>query len=79
MQITHKNIEAKDFRAFIRKCSVFKSEQLSANIKLTFRKALIRSAMTYASPTWEFVADTNLLKIAVSAKHWHFSKAHIGP
>jgi hypothetical protein len=32
-------------------------------MKLTFHKALIRSVMTYACPTWEFVADTYLLKL----------------
>jgi hypothetical protein len=30
---------------------------------LTLHKALIRSAMTYACPTWEFAADTRLLKL----------------
>jgi hypothetical protein len=43
-------IEAKAFRTFIRVYSLFKSERLSANIKLTLHKALIRSVMTYASP-----------------------------
>jgi hypothetical protein len=33
------------------------------DIKLTFHKALIRSVMTYASPTCEFAADTHLLKL----------------
>jgi hypothetical protein len=42
-------IEAKAFRTFIRIYSLFKSERLSANIKLTLHKALIRSVMTYAS------------------------------
>jgi hypothetical protein len=39
------------------------SEQLSANIKLTFHKALIRSMTTYACPSWEFAADNPLLKL----------------
>jgi hypothetical protein len=56
-------IEAKAFRTFIRTYFLFKSEQLSANIKLTLHKALIRSVMTYASPAWEFAADTHLLKL----------------
>jgi hypothetical protein len=43
-------IEAKAFRTFIRVYSLFKSERLSANIKLTLHKALIRSVMTYAAP-----------------------------
>ncbi|PNF41415.1 hypothetical protein B7P43_G14387 [Cryptotermes secundus] len=56
-------IEAKAFRTFIRVYSLFKNERLSANIKLTLHKALIRSIMTYASPAWEFAADTHLLKL----------------
>jgi hypothetical protein len=39
-------IEAKAFRKFIRLYSLFKSELLSVNIKLTLYKALIRSVMT---------------------------------
>jgi hypothetical protein len=56
-------IEAKAFRTFIRIYSLFKSERLSANIKLTLHKALIRSVMTYAYPTWEFPAECHLLKL----------------
>jgi hypothetical protein len=52
-----KTIETKAFRAFIRTYSLFKREHLSANIKLTLYKALIRSIMTYVSPAWEFVAN----------------------
>jgi hypothetical protein len=51
------------FRAFIRTYSLFKSEYLSANIKLTLYKALIMSIMTYASPTGEFAESTHLLKL----------------
>jgi hypothetical protein len=40
-----------------------KSENLSANIKLTFYKALLRSTMTYAFPAWEFAANIHLLKL----------------
>jgi hypothetical protein len=58
-----KPIETKVFRAFIRAYSLFKSERLSANIKLTFHKELIRSIMTYASLAWELMADTHLLKL----------------
>jgi hypothetical protein len=43
-------IESKAFRTFIRIYSLFKSEQLRANIKLTLHKALVRSVMTYACP-----------------------------
>jgi hypothetical protein len=56
-------IEAKDFRTFIRIYSLFKNERLSANIKLTLHKALIRSVLTYACPAWDFAADTPLLKL----------------
>jgi hypothetical protein len=76
-------IEAKAFRTFIRICSLFKSERLSANIKLTFHKALSRLVMTYACPAWEF--ETRIpLKIAALAKqdsahHWKLSKVHTGP
>jgi hypothetical protein len=48
------SIETKAFRTFIRLYSLFKSERLSANIKLTLYKALIRSIMTYACSTWKF-------------------------
>jgi hypothetical protein len=48
---------------YIRTYSLFKSEQLGTNIKLTHYKALIRSFMTYACPAWEYVADAHLLKL----------------
>jgi hypothetical protein len=54
-------IEVKAFRTFISIYSLFKSERLSANIKLTLHKALIRSVMTYACPAWEFAAECHLL------------------
>jgi hypothetical protein len=56
-------IEATGFRTFIRIYSPFKSMRLSANIKLTLNKALITLVMTYACPSWEFAADTQLLKL----------------
>jgi hypothetical protein len=56
-------IEAKAFRTFLRLYSLFKSERMSANIKLTLHKALIRSVMTYACSAWEFAAETHLLKL----------------
>jgi hypothetical protein len=55
-------IEAKAFRTFIRMYLLFKDEHLSANIKLTLHKALIRLVITYACPAWEIAADTHLLK-----------------
>jgi ribosome-binding factor A len=56
-------IEAKAFRTFIRIYSLFKIKRLSSNIKMTLHKALIKSVMTYACPTWDFVADTHLIKL----------------
>jgi hypothetical protein len=58
-----KIIETKAFITFIRIYSLFNSERLSTNIKLTLHKALIRSVMTYACPTWKLAADTYLLKL----------------
>jgi hypothetical protein len=53
-------ITAKAFRKIIRVYSLFKSERLSANIELTFHKALIRSIMTSTCPACEFAADKYL-------------------
>jgi hypothetical protein len=55
-------IEPKAFKIFIRIYSLFSSERLSNNIKLTLHKALIKSIMTYVCPAWEFAADSHLLK-----------------
>jgi hypothetical protein len=49
--------DANAFRTFITICSLFRSELLNANIKLTLSKAVIRSVMTYACPTWELATD----------------------
>jgi hypothetical protein len=54
--------EAKAFRTFISIYSILKSVRLSANIKLTLHKPLIRSVMTYACPSWELATHTYLLK-----------------
>jgi hypothetical protein len=54
-------IEAKACRTFIKVYYLFKSERLSANIKLTLHKTLISSVITYANPAWKFAADTHLL------------------
>jgi hypothetical protein len=56
-------IETKAFRTFIRIYSILKSERLSANIKLTLYKGLIRSVMTYVCPARELAADIHLLKL----------------
>jgi hypothetical protein len=50
-------------RPYIRTYSIFKSKHLSTHIKLIVYRALIRSIMTYASPTWEFAVDTHLMKL----------------
>jgi hypothetical protein len=56
-------IEATALRAFIRIYSLFRNERLSASIKVTLQKVLIRSVMTYACSAWELGADTHLLKL----------------
>jgi hypothetical protein len=61
-------IEAKGIRTFIRVYSIFKSELLSANIRLTLHKVLIISVMTYTSPAWEFSSDTQLIKLQLLQK-----------
>jgi hypothetical protein len=55
--------ESKVFRKFLIIYSLFKSERLSANIKLTLHKALIRSVMIYACPAWVLATDTYLIKL----------------
>jgi hypothetical protein len=62
---------AKALRTYVRIYSLFRSERLSRNIKLTFYKALIRSVMTYACPSWEYVADARLLKLQRLQKASH--------
>jgi hypothetical protein len=56
-------IEAKDYRSFIRIYSLFKSERLNTNIKLTLHKALTRLVMTNVRYACELAADTYLLKL----------------
>jgi hypothetical protein len=48
---------------YIRTYSLLKNDRLNANIKIAFHKALIRSVMTCACPTWESAADAHLLKL----------------
>jgi hypothetical protein len=55
--------EAKGHRTFIRGYSQFKNENLSADIKVTVHKALIRTVMTCACPAWEFEAGAHLLRL----------------
>jgi hypothetical protein len=54
---------AKALGTYNRTYSIFKSKHLSAHIQLIVYRALIRSIMTYACPTWEFAADTHLMKL----------------
>jgi hypothetical protein len=56
---------ARALRTYVRTYvySLFKSGRLSTNIKVTLHKALSRSVMTYACPTWEYGADAHLLKL----------------
>jgi hypothetical protein len=56
-------VTTKAYRTFMRLYSLFKSNRLNTNSKLTLRKALIRSIMTYACPAWESAADTHLMKL----------------
>jgi hypothetical protein len=72
-------IEAKAFRTFIRIYFLLKNERLSANIKPTLHKALIRSVMTYACPAWELVADTYLLKLQRMQNKVLHTNAHTSP
>jgi hypothetical protein len=62
--------EAKAFRIFTytRIHCQFKNERLSANIKVTLHKALIRPIMTYTCPACELTARHLRLKITVTAK-----------
>jgi hypothetical protein len=56
-------IAVKALGTYIRTYFIFKTKHLNANIKLIMYRALIRSIMTYACPTWEFAADTHLMKL----------------
>jgi hypothetical protein len=47
---------------YVRTCSLFRCGRLRTSIKLTPYKALIRFAMNYACPTWDYAADAHLLK-----------------
>jgi hypothetical protein len=63
VEITLRDDRGKAFRTFIRLYSLRKSGRLTANIKLTPHKGLIRSVMTYDCPAWEFATETHLLKL----------------
>jgi len=57
------SIITKALLIFIRVYPLLKSDRLSAKLKLTLYKTLMRSKMTYACPAWEFAADSHLLKL----------------
>jgi hypothetical protein len=57
-------VATKAYRTLIRLYSLFKSDRLSTNSKLTLHKTLIRSIITYACPAWEFAADTHIIKLS---------------
>jgi Tfp pilus assembly ATPase PilU len=61
METTHRNGCNQGLRTFISFYSLFKSEQLNTNIKLTLHKALIMSIMIYACPIWKFVSDIHVM------------------
>jgi hypothetical protein len=65
MEIAHTDDRSQGLQniTIIRIYSLFKSEQLSANIRVTLHKALIRSVMTYDYPAWQFAAECLLLKL----------------
>jgi hypothetical protein len=54
---------AKAFGTYIRPYSIFKSMRFNVNIRLIVFRALIRSITINACPTWEFAADSDLLKL----------------
>jgi hypothetical protein len=43
--------------------SMFKSGRINTNIEPTLYKALIKSVMTYACPTWQYAADAHFFKL----------------
>jgi hypothetical protein len=56
-------IDSKAFRTFIRLYTLFKSERLSAYMKLTLQKTLINSVTTHPCLDWELAAGTHLMKL----------------
>jgi hypothetical protein len=59
----HREIIESEALTITRVYSLFRSERLRANMKLTLHKALIRSIITYSCSTWEFAADAHILKL----------------
>jgi hypothetical protein len=54
---------AKALVTYIKTYSLFRIERLSINIKVIRYKALFRSIIVYAYPTWEYAAGAHLLKL----------------
>jgi hypothetical protein len=63
MEITHRKDRSQRLPNIYQIIISFKSKRLTVNIKLALLKALIRSVMTYACPTWEISAQSHLLKL----------------
>jgi hypothetical protein len=63
METAHRNDRSQGLHNIYYNLCLIKNERLSANIKLTLHKALIRSVMTYAWLAWELATDTHLLKL----------------
>jgi hypothetical protein len=63
MEIAHTDDGSQGLQNMYSNIFPFKSKRLSANIKLTLHKALIRSVMTYACPARELSAECHLLKL----------------
>jgi hypothetical protein len=77
-------IEANAFKTFTRIYSLFKSERLSANIKLTLHKPLVRSVMTYNSPVGIYLLKLHLMQNKVlrigqgEARHRKYKRLKLG-
>jgi hypothetical protein len=63
MEAAHKNDSSQGLLNIYWNLLPIQIEGLSANIKLTLHKAVVRSIMTYACPAWELTVDTYLLKL----------------
>jgi hypothetical protein len=79
METPYRKTSAKALGTYIRIYYLFRIECLSTNIKLILYKALIRSIMVYACPTWEYAMDAHLkncrtelstLLATLTGAHW---------
>jgi hypothetical protein len=62
METTHRGNRSQSF-GHVNQDICYIQKRLNANITLMVYRALIRSIMTYACPTWEFAADIYLMKL----------------